>query len=149
MSEAPRRIFLDTNVYLVGTAFPDSPERKILAWAGFFDEEPNGKVEVIVSEELFDQLLRVAKRLQNKDWAGEILGRIWQGMTPVYVLLPAEVKPEDYQTLPREDIGIYLTAQIGQAQCFVSSNKELIRSLVDQTGEFDCLTAEEFIQKYL
>ncbi|WP_260441214.1 hypothetical protein [Microcystis aeruginosa] len=42
-------------------------------------EAPNDNpVGVIISEELINQITRVAKRLKNKDWSGEIIGRIWQ-----------------------------------------------------------------------
>ncbi len=41
--------------------------------------------EVVISEELIEQISRVAKRLKNKDWAGEIIGRIWQKLKVRYV----------------------------------------------------------------
>jgi len=46
-------------------------------------------------------------------------------------------------------IGVYLTARNGHAECFVSSNHELIQALVHETGEFECLTPEQFVGKYL
>jgi predicted nucleic acid-binding protein len=60
------RIFLDTNVYIIGAADSESYEAKILNWLGF-DESQSAKVEVIISEELIEQILRVSKRLRNKD----------------------------------------------------------------------------------
>lgn len=33
-------------------------------------------IEVVISEILLEEILRVAKRLRNKDWSGEIIGRI-------------------------------------------------------------------------
>lgn len=51
--------------------------------------------------------------------------------------------------VPREDIGVYLTAQVGEADYFVSANHKLIRSLVQETQEFECLTPAEFVEKYL
>ncbi len=51
--------------------------------------------------------------------------------------------------IPQEDIGIYLTAHNGQARYFISSNRELIRALVEKTGEFECFTPQEFVEKYL
>ncbi|MEL6225377.1 MAG: hypothetical protein AAFR31_22350, partial [Cyanobacteria bacterium J06627_8] len=50
--------------------------------------------------------------------------------------------------LPREDIGVYLTAKRGSADCFVSSNHGLIRAMVTETKEFDVFTPEEFSQQY-
>lgn len=51
--------------------------------------------------------------------------------------------------LPSEDIGVYLTARTGKANCFVSANYKLIATLVAQTQEFECLTPKEFVNKYL
>ena len=146
----PGRIFLDTNVFIIGAALPDSPEAKILVWAGFGRPQP-GPVEVVVSHELFEQILRVGRRLKGKDWGSEIVGRIWHDMTFVYVI----IAPHEYEAvlksgrIPREDIGIYLTAHNGQAQCFVSSNHELIRSLAGESREFECLSPQTFVDQYL
>lgn len=150
MSKPPQRVFLDTNVYLIGMAYPESPEAEILAWVGFGQDAP-GPVEVIISEGTFEQIRRVARRLQSKDWAGEILGHIWQEMQLRYVLLdPREIASlEASGLIPREDAGIYLTARQGQAQCFVSSNRELITVLAKKTGEFECLTPGAFVEKHL
>lgn len=156
MPNPPQCVFLDTNVYLVGMAYPESPEAEILHWAGFGSaEHPKGDepgpVEVIVSEEMFEQIRRVARRLRSKDWAGEILGHIWQEMQLRYVFLdPEEVAAlEGSGVIPREDVGIYLTAREGRAECFVSSNRELITTLAKKSGEFECLGPGEFVKKYL
>ncbi len=77
MTKIPELIFLDTNVYLIGAIDLESPEGLILQWLGW--EAPNDNpVGGIISEELINQITRVAKRLKNKDWSGEIIGRIWQ-----------------------------------------------------------------------
>ena len=97
------------------------------------------------------QIARVAKRLKNKDWSGEIIGRIWQNLKFCYVQIDdfelAEM--EDLGVIPREDVGVYLTAKVGQSQCFISANHKLIKILVQQTGEFECLMPSEFVNKYL
>lgn len=146
----PERVFLDTNIYIIGAAFPESSESAILSWAGFGEDQP-GPVEIIVSDELFEKIRRVSKRVGSKDWAGQILGHIWQDLRLRYVILD----PEDMRTIeamdvvPREDIGIYLTAREGEAQCFVSANHELITVLAKMTGDFECLTPTEFVQAHL
>lgn len=53
----PSRIFLDTNVFITGAALPETPEVKILRWTGFGMPQP-GPVEVVVSQELFEHILR-------------------------------------------------------------------------------------------
>jgi hypothetical protein len=100
---------------------------------------------------VFEQIKRVARRLRSKDWAGEILGHIWQDIQLRYVLLdPEEISAlERMEAIPREDVGVYLTAREGHAQCFVSSNRELVNTLARKTGEFECLAPEQFVKKYL
>lgn len=149
-SPVPERVFLDTNVFIPGTAFPHSPERASLRWAGFGADEP-GPVEIIAFQELFEQIRRVARRVGSKDWAGQILGRIWQDLWLRYVLLD----PEDWRAveatgaMPREDIGVYLTARAGVAQCCVSTNRALVIALAQATGELECLAPEDFVRRYL
>lgn len=149
-SPRPERVFLDTNIYIIGAAHPESPERAILSWAGFGEDEP-GPVEIIVSEELFEQIRRVSKRVGSKDWAGQVLGRIWQDLRLCYVILDTDDLRviEATGAIPREDTGIYLTAREGNAECFVSTNHKLIAVLVKMTGEFECLTPDEFVRMYL
>jgi hypothetical protein len=150
MSHKPSRVFLDTNVYIIGAADENSPEAAILRWAGYGQAQP-GVVEIIVSQELFEQILRVGRRLQGKDWGSEILGHIWTELTLRYVLIQEAERSEieAIRVIPREDIGVYLAARNGQAECFVSSNRELIAALAQKTGEFECLTAEMFVEQYL
>lgn len=150
MSLIPQIIFLDTNVYLIGATEPKSPEGIILRWLGWESRNSNS-VTVVISEELIEQISRVAKRLINKDWSGEIIGRIWQNLKVYYVQINdieyAEI--EAVGTIPREDIGVYLTAKSGQSQCFISANHKLIKVLAQETGEFECLIPSEFVNQYL
>ncbi len=144
------RVFLDTNVYIVGVGNPDSVEWKILQWLGF-DASQHSTIEVIVSSELIEQILRVAKRLQGKDWASSIVGRMWKNLNLRYVLIEDQEcsLPDSLDWIPREDVGVYLTAKLGGAECFVSANYKLIRAAVTGTHDFECLTPERFSSKYL
>lgn len=146
----PSRVFLDTNIYIVGVANSNSAEWKILQWLGF-ESRRSDAAEVVISAEVIEQILRVAKRLKNKDWAGSVVARIWQNLTLRYVLVdePGFKQPGSFEWLPREDMGVYLTAKFGEADCFVSSNHELIRAIVAETGEFECLKPEDFVSRYL
>ena len=150
MPVQPSRIFLDTNVYIIGAVDAKSAEACILHWLGFRQHRPDAP-EVIVSEELLNQIRRVARRLNNKEWGGQILARIWQNFQIQYVLVdPDEIERlATNSTIPKEDIGVYLTARNGQATCFVSANHKLIRTLVGRTGEFECLTPSEFVASYI
>jgi len=75
---------------------------------------------------------------------------IVDGSTGVVILDPDDRSAiEATGAVPREDIGIYLTARAGNAQCFVSTNHELINTLTKTTREFECLTPVEFARRYL
>ena len=148
-SSLPKSIFLDTNIYILGALDLASDENKILSLL-INDGNSDRQTRVIFSQELIDQILRVGKRLQNKDWSSGLLTRLWQQLQVDFIF----VEDQDIQAIadagviPREDAGIYLTAKQGKAQCFVSRNYKLIRALVEQTEEFECFTPIEFLQKY-
>jgi predicted nucleic acid-binding protein len=146
----PQRIFLDTNVFIIGVALAGTPEAAILDWAGF---GPPRKADVVIlaSDALFQQIARVARRLRGKDWGGEIIGRIWRNMVVDYVLVDdGEIRRLEAEgNVPREDVTVYLTALNGHADCFVSANHELVKALAGQAGSFECLTPSQFVAKYL
>jgi predicted nucleic acid-binding protein len=149
MPSLPNSIFLDTNIFILGALDLESDECKILSLLES-DRNSDQQTKVIFSQELIDQILRVGKRLQNKDWSSGLLARLWQQLQIDFIF----VEDQDIQSIadagiiPREDAGVYLTAKQGKAQCFVSRNYKLIRALVEQTEEFECLTPREFLQKY-
>lgn len=149
-SSLPKSIFLDTNIYILGALDLASDENKILSLL-MNDENNDRRTRVIFSQELIDQILRVGKRLQNKDWSSGLLTSLWQQLQVNFIF----VEDQDIQAIadagiiPREDAGVYLTAKQGKAQCFVSRNYKLIRALVEQTEEFECFTPIEFLQKYV
>ncbi len=144
----PNSIFFDTNIYIFAALDINSEESKILS---LLETDSNRQTKVIFSQELIDQILRVGKRLQNKDWSSSLLARLWQQLPIDFIF----VDDQDIQVIvdagviPREDAGVYLTARQGKVECFVSRNYKLIRALVEQTEEFECLTPSEFLQKYL
>lgn len=133
MNPVPKRLFLDTKIYIIGAATNDTAEAQLLDWAGFgrIDVAPEQLVEVILSEALVEQITRVARRLRHKDWAGAILSEIWQGMNVQFVMLdPDEV--EDVKArgiIPREDATVFLSATTRHADCFVSANHKLMAHL--------------------
>ena len=150
MSEL-KRLFLDTNIYIIGTQDIDSDEAKILYAIGYYGREHSQiDAQIIFSAELIEQIRRVGKYLWNKDKAGLVLSFIFTRLD-LYYITP---NTEWYQLLtelrlrgniPLEDVGIFLTAKYGEADCFVSGNRELIKAITD----FECLTPESFVKKYL
>ena len=150
VTDYPTPLFLDTNVFIVGAALESSPERMILNWVGY-EGNRIADVENILSDVLTTEIRWVARRLQHKDWAGEILQRIWKGMNVRYVVVDEHKWDalEEQNRLPREDIGVYLSALAGNASCFVSANHELIRDAAAQTERFTCMTPEAFVATYV
>jgi len=145
-----QRLCLDTNVYIIGIEDVDSPEAKILKAIGYFGKNNTTiDAEIILSHEVIDQIRRVGKYLWNKDKAGFAISLIWSRLNFYYVdvdfkwrELSSKIVSE--AIIPTEDIEIYLTAKLGLCDCFISSNRGLIKSIAD----FECLTPKEFINKY-
>jgi hypothetical protein len=138
-------------VYIIGTQDPDSDEAQILRAIGYYGKEHLQLfTEIILSPELIDQIRRVGKYLWNKDKAGFVLGIIWSRLNIFYVtpneqwrnLLEEIVNAS---TIPTEDIEVFLTAFLGSTDCFISSNRELIKAI----ALFECLTPQDFVNKYL
>ena len=145
-----QRLFLDTNVFIIGVAMPESPEAVLLDWLGFFHKRDDSPV-VVVSDALIEQIRRVGRRVGGKDHAGELIARLWENLSIHHVLLEARALAELYDVgrLPREDVPIYLTALAGKVDCFVSANHKLIKALAATKQQFEFLTPVEFVSKYL
>jgi predicted nucleic acid-binding protein len=145
-----RRIFLDTNIFIIGDADKQSLESSILEALGYRNKPKILNSDVILSEELIDQIRRVSKYLYGKNQAGAIISNIWQWLNIYY--LPSTINWQNEKSslihsniIPSEDIEIYLSAKYGRADCFVSGNRKLIQAIAD----FECLTPEGFIKVHL
>ncbi|WP_147072274.1 hypothetical protein [Microcystis aeruginosa] len=60
-----RRIFLDTNIYIISQLKPLSPQERILTWLGYYTPNNQSSIKVIISQEIINQILRVGKSSQN------------------------------------------------------------------------------------
>jgi len=80
-----QRIFLDTNVFIIGDADKESAEGLILESLGYRGKQPVLNTEIIFSDELLDQIRRVSKYLYGKQQAGEIISNIWRWFNIFYV----------------------------------------------------------------
>lgn len=63
------RLFLDTNIFIVGAVDPDSHEAEILRWLGYYGGV-GAAVQLIVCKELLAQILRVGRGVGGKDFSG-------------------------------------------------------------------------------
>lgn len=147
----PKRLFLDTNVFINAESFPFSNADQILSLLGLHNGVKIVNSVVIISPELIDQIIRVGKRIwRNKDRASQLVGKIWSNLNYDYLLFNNNQiqKVLDFKKsniIPSEDVEIYLAAKCGKADCFISDNRELIKAIAD----FECVTPEIFVRKYL
>ncbi|MGK7933024.1 MAG: hypothetical protein AB4041_16555 [Microcystaceae cyanobacterium] len=146
-----QRLCLDTNIYIIGTQEPDSEEAKILYAIGYYGQEYTElSAEIILSYEIIDQVRRVGKYLWGKDKASLVLNFLFSRLNICYVYPNAQWRKSSTELnlsrqIPTEDIEIFLTAKYGNADCFVSGNRELIQVIAD----FECLTPTDFVNVYL
>jgi hypothetical protein len=89
-----RRIFLDTNIYIIGQLKPLSPAEQLLKWVGYYTTNNQSQIKVIISQELINQILRVGKRLKDKDWAAKTVAQIWQNLNCLFIPETDEMKTE-------------------------------------------------------
>ncbi|MEM7028462.1 MAG: PIN domain-containing protein [Chloroflexota bacterium] len=143
--EPPRRILLDTNIFILGYLDLQSPEAVLLE-----NLMNRSNITLIFSNDLEEQIRRVGKRLQHKDWVGALLHYIWRSFQVDYVyILPDEIiDVEAISDIPSEDIGIYLTALRGRADCLVSGNHQFVKDAAEKQKKFECHNTESFLQLY-
>ncbi len=143
------RVLADTNVFIVGflglNQQEESVESQILRQLA--DQR---RFTLLFSNELSDQIRRVARRVGGKDWAGLLLNLIWQTFDIEIVPIPELIEVfERYKgKIPDEDILIFVTAVLGQADCLISRNHEFVRRAVAEQDAFECLEPAEFLAKF-
>ncbi len=141
-----KRVLLDTDVFIIGFIDLYSPEARLLKAIA-----KTSDIVLVFSNDLEEQIRRVGKRVQNKDWVGQLLNRIWRNYRLEYVYIsPEEMSDvEAISDIPKEDIGIYLTALRGRADYFISANHQLLQEAAAKQKKFECLDAESFTTKFL
>jgi predicted nucleic acid-binding protein len=145
------RVVLDTNVFIFGYSEGEGVEveKQILQRLS-----NNPRFVLLLSVELEDQILRVAKRVRDKDWAGLLRYLLWSDFNVEFVFLPPveSLQPmhgEAMETIPRKDRLIFLTALLGNADYLVSNNRAFVRSAAEKQNLFKCVTPEEFLRVVL
>jgi len=58
------RIYLDTNVYIIGLLYPNTNSAKLLK------EATKGTFTIVQSDYLYDEVIKWFKMNKGKDWAG-------------------------------------------------------------------------------
>ncbi len=141
------KVLLDTNVYIVAALDLarniESAEVKIIKAA--IDQ----KFRVVITKELQEQIIRVAKRVGNKNWASRLIALIWAEIKPIFI-------PQTYykdlmrlykSKVPRKDLAIFVAALAGNVDYLVSENRSFIKEATKAQNIFKCLTPEEFVRK--
>ena len=139
-----KKVVVDTNIFIIG--FLDFVSGKKSVDADIIRALLKREFILVLSKELEEQIARVGKRVKDKDWAGYTRSAIWSSAKINYVAIPEDAGlMERYKEVPRKDLLIFLTALFGNADYLVSKNREFIRKTVN-TGEFQCLTPDEFVK---
>lgn len=141
------KALIDTNVYIVSALDLardiESDEVKIIKAA--IDQ----KFRVVITKELQEQILRVAKRVGGKDFASRLVALIWSEIKPIFI-------PQTYyrclmkiyvDKIPRKDLAIFTAALAANVDYLISENRDFIRKSAEAQKVFKCLTPEEFVNK--
>ena len=143
----PRRVLLDTNIFIVGYGPRTSAEESILS----FLSAHRAETTLLLSNEILNQVSRVAKRVKGKDWAGLLLSYFWRDFNVDVVNLEdaGDLLGQYKDRIPSKDLLVFLTGLVGQADCFITRNHALLKAALGQHPPFECLTPEEFLAKYV
>jgi hypothetical protein len=147
LTPEPKRLLLDTQVFILGYSRRDQNSVQVLNVL----RERREAFVLLLSSELVDQIRRVSRRVGGTNWTGLVLGLLWQEFSVELVTLPDDpiesVKQLGFQ-LPTEDIAVFLTAWLGNADILVSENREFVRQTAAAQSLFSCLNATEFLSYY-
>lgn len=140
------RLVLDTNIFIVGFielgAEKETPETEILRDLLYKEKT------LLLSTEIEEQILRIILRIKNKDFAGLIRHMLWSDYKIEYVNISGKDYPKNFKELiPRKDLDIFLAAYFGNADAFITNDKEFLKRAKECAPDFQCVNAEEFVHQ--
>ena len=139
-----KRAVLDTNIFIDG--FADIRKGTDLAEARILKYLMKKEIVLVFSDKLEEQIMMVAKRLVNKDYAGLLRYFIWISFNVDYVQVPKQREViKKYEDIPRKDLLIFLTARFGNADYLISNNRAFLKKA--RGSRFECLTPEDFLKR--
>jgi predicted nucleic acid-binding protein len=125
-----RRAVLNTNIFI--DDFADIRRGTDSAEASILKHLMKKEVVLIFSDKLEEQILKVAKRLVSKDYAGFLRYFIWISFNVDYVQVTKQQEIiEKHRDIPRKDLLIFLTALFGDADYLVSNNRAFLKKQAD------------------
>ena len=137
------KVVIDTNVYIVAALDlaegVNSAEVKTIKAAG-------KKFKVVICKEILEQIMRVAKRVGDKDLGSRIIAALWTDTSPVFVEVYDEVVKAYEDKIPRKDLAVFAAGLIAKADYLVSVDREFLKSAKNAQNVFKCVTPEEFVE---
>lgn len=135
---ATLRVVLDTNVLVSGLAYPGSaPGRIVAAWR-------SGALEVVLSQFILAELLRVLPRLNHRlQWSErDLLDFIDSLALSADLVEPTAINADNLRD--RNDLPILGTLLAAEADYLISGDKDLLAL----AGQFPILAPAEFWAKH-
>lgn len=132
------RIVLDTNVFISGVFFSSSPYQILDAWR---DE----KVNIVLSEEIFNEYQRVAREL-SEQFKGVDISTFLDLLTVNAIWVEAPQLPFNVSTDPDDD-KFLSCALASRTKVIVSGDKHLLA--VSGYRGIEVVKPRTFIEKYL
>ena len=132
------KIVLDTNVFISGIFFSGPPHRILQSWR-------NGRVQLVLTPEIFEEYRRVAEVLQEKFPAVDLI-RLLELLLVQAEMCQAEPLPEVVSADPDDDKFIACALSSG-SKLIVSGDKHLLD--VDGYRGIEILKPRAFLERYL
>lgn len=132
------KIVLDTNVFISGVFFTGSPYQILEAWR-------DGNVEIIISEEILDEYIRVGDRLERQ-FPNIDIRSIFELLTVKAEMVSASILPDQICEDPDDDKFLACAIASG-AKYVVSGDKHLLK--VTGYRSIEVLTPRKFVDAYL
>ena len=141
------KVLIDTNVYIIAALDlardVETAEVKIIRAA--IDQ----KFRVVITKELQEQILRVAKRVGGKDFASRLVALIWSEIKSIFIPRTYyECLMKIYEDkIPRKDLAIFTAALVANVDYLISENRNFIRKSAEAQRIFKCLMPEDFVNE--
>lgn len=132
------KIVLDTNVFISGIFFGGHPYRILDAWH-------NKKVDIVLSEEIFDEYQRVTEEL-SKHFKNKAASRLLILLTLNAIWVETPQLPFNISADPDDD-KFFSCALASRTKVIVSGDKHLLT--VSRYRKIEVLKPKIFIERYL
>lgn len=138
------RIYLDTNVYIIGLSYPNTNSAKLLK------EAAKGLFTVVQSDYLYEEVMRWFKVNKGRDWAG--MARFFLLTTPKSVFVHKSewglfVNEYRYQITDGDDLPHICAYFAAGCNYLVTTNGRLVKMKIG--GVINFYSPERFIEEVL